>query len=212
MKKVLLLLMVLVLPMVAGAQKDISAEQALTIAEHFFAGQPASAKARKGAKASAMKVAYTSLRKGGEAALYVVNRGDDSGFVLVSADSDTDHPVLGWSDNGSFDYDTAPIQLKDMLEAYSQSKVHRESDAESSIDGLVELSDGRMAFQVNDGQRQRMIGISLKSAKHASQSACRASFAESGQLGCTLPLMSSWASRSSETCLMVPGTMPSLPM
>ena len=169
MKKVLLLLMVLVLPMVAGAQKDISAEQALTIAEHFFAGQPASAKARKGAKASAMKVAYTSLRKGGEAALYVVNRGDDSGFVLVSADSDTDHPVLGWSDNGSFDYDTAPIQLKDMLEAYSQSKVHRESDAESSIDGLVELSDGRMAFQVNDGQRQRMIGISLKSAKHASQ-------------------------------------------
>lgn len=156
MRKFLLLFMALVLPMVAGAQKDISAEKALTIAEHFFAGQPASAKARKGAKASAMKVAYTSLRKGGEAALYVINRGGDNGFVLVSADGDSDHPVLGWSDNGSFDYDTAPIQLKDMLEAYSQAQVQQETAASASNSGLVTLADGRMAIPTDEEGSQRL--------------------------------------------------------
>jgi hypothetical protein len=145
---------------------DISAEKALSIAERFFAGQPASTKAnaRSSAKASTMNVAYTSLRKSGSTALYVINRGSDEGFVLVSADSDTDRPVLGWSDNGSFDYDKAPIQLRDMLEAYSQSNQHRITDTGISIDGLVELQDSRIAIPSDDGQNQALRTIPLPPA------------------------------------------------
>lgn len=163
--------MALVLPMVANAQNDISAEQALDIAKRFFGGlsAPAKASARNGAKANAMQVAYTSLRKGGEAALYVINRGGDSGFVLVSADGNTDHPVLGWSDNGTFDYDKAPIQLKDMLEAYSHEDLQYITDPDVSIDGLVKLNNGRLVMQSPDDQRQMLRNVILPPVKQPSQ-------------------------------------------
>ena len=146
---------------------DISVEQALGIAERFFAEQHASAKvnARSGAKASAMNVAYTSYRQGGEAALYVINRSGDSGFVLVSAESDTDHPVLGWSDNGSFDYDKAPVQLRDMLEAYSHSSQKQKSQTDFSADGLITLSDGSLAIQETDGKQYSLRALGTTTAR-----------------------------------------------
>ena len=163
--------MALVLPMVANAQNDISAEQALDIAKRFFGelSAPAKASARNGAKANAMQVAYTSLRKGGEAALYVINRGGDSGFVLVSAEGDTDHPVLGWSDNGTFDYDKAPIQLKDMLEAYSHEDRQRITDVDVPTEDLVKLNDGRLVMQSPDDQRQMLRNVILPPVKQTAQ-------------------------------------------
>jgi hypothetical protein len=171
MKQLFLTLALVLLPAIAGAER-VDSDEALQIAERFFAQQSSSAESssvHRAAKADAISVAYTSFQKSGEVALYVINRGGDSGFVLVSADGDTDHPVLGWSDNGAFDYDKAPVQLKEMLEAYSHPNKNRETDAEFSADGLVELSDGRMAYQIDDGQYQRMIGIPIKSMKRSSQ-------------------------------------------
>lgn len=148
---------------------DISVEQALGIAERFFAGQHASAKvnARSGAKASAMNVAYTSYRQGDKVALYVINRGSNDGFVLVSAESDTDYPVLGWSDNGSFDYDKAPIQLRDMLEAYSHSSQKQKSQTDFSADGLITLSDGSLAIQETDGKQYSLRALVPTTARRA---------------------------------------------
>ncbi len=171
MKQLFLTLALVLLPAIAGAER-VDSDEALQIAERFFAQQSSSAESssvHRAAKADAMSIAYTSFQKSGEVALYVINRGGDSGFVLVSADGDTDHPVLGWSDNGAFDYDKAPVQLKEMLEACSHPNKNRETDAEFSADGLVELSDGRMAYQIDDGQYQRMIGIPIKSVKRALQ-------------------------------------------
>lgn len=151
---------------------DISAEKALSIAERFFAGQPASTKAnaRSSAKASTMNVAYTSLRKSGSTALYVINRGSDEGFVLVSADGDTDRPVLGWSDNGSFDYSKAPVQLRDMLEAYSQASEQPATAAATAVEGLVELADGSVAKKVTISENQVLRQIVLPpSTKRAAQ-------------------------------------------
>jgi hypothetical protein len=152
---------------------DISVEQAMGIAERFFAENHASPKdnARSNAKTGAMKVAYTSFREGGKAALYVINRGGDSGFVLVSAESDTNHPVLGWSDNGNFDYDKAPIQLKDMLEAYSHEDLQRITGTDVATDGLVELNDGRLVIQASDGQQQMLKTVMQPPAKRTAQ--CR---------------------------------------
>lgn len=150
---------------------DISVEQAMGIAERFFAGQHASAKvnARSGAKASAMNVAYTSYRQGDKVALYVINRGSNDGFALVSAESDTDHPVLGWSDNGSFDYDKAPIQLKGLLDAYSQTASLDKADAGFVENGGVKMTNGSVASVVTIGRTQTLMTIPQQPVQRAAQ-------------------------------------------
>ncbi len=163
MKKILLPLLGLV--MVTSLWADnISEEQAKQIAAEFF-GQSSSA--RRAIKTDKMRVAYTTRQKSGDAALYVVNLGDENGFVLVSAYANADHPVLGWSDNGSFDYESAPIQLKDMLEAYSHSNPQRKSAAEVSAQGLVEMADGSFAKLVTEGDYQTIVKMPTLPKKRA---------------------------------------------
>ena len=53
------------------------------------------------------------------AALYVFNDTESKGFVIVSG-NEQGNPILGWSDNGPFDYENAPCALKVMLELYSR--------------------------------------------------------------------------------------------
>ena len=45
--------------------------------------------------------------------------GNDQGFVLVSGETGTEDEVLGYCDHGSFDYDSCPVQMKDLLISYS---------------------------------------------------------------------------------------------
>lgn len=49
-----------------------------------------------------LKLVHTSQTETGEPSVYVFNRGVSSGYVVASAD-DMAYPVLGYSDNGSFD-------------------------------------------------------------------------------------------------------------
>ena len=163
MKQLSLTLTLVLLPIMMWA-RGVDQEEALQIAERFFAQRSTTTESssaqvvRRAAKTDEMRVAYTSLRDNGEAALYVINYGGD-GFVLVSGDDNTSYPVLGWSDNGSFDYESAPIQLKDMLEAYSHSNSQRKSAAEASAQGLMEMADGSFAKLVTDGERQTLITV-----------------------------------------------------
>ena len=54
----------------------------------------------------------------GDAAYYIFNIGDNRGFVIVSGDDRT-NPILGYSDEGYFDADKAPANLKAWLNEYA---------------------------------------------------------------------------------------------
>ena len=145
--------------------QDVNQEEALRIAEQFFAQRSSSAQTntRRAPKTDVMSVSYTASKESGNAALYVINRGGDDGFVVVNGNANTGHPVLGWSDNGTFDYDKAPVQLKGLLEAYSHSNSLPATASGVSAEGLVELADGRMAQQVKNGVRQSLLIINQPS-------------------------------------------------
>lgn len=160
MKKTTLILALALFPILMWAQ-SVSQNEALEIAERFFAQQPSStnAKTRRVAKVEGMSVSYTATKEGGKAALYVINRGDHGGFVVVSGTANTDYPVLGWSENGAFDYDQAPVQLKELLASYTQATPRRSAASEVPAEGLVEMADGRMAQLVKDGVHQSLLMI-----------------------------------------------------
>lgn len=66
---------------------------------------------------------------------YVFNIGNDAGFVIVSAD-DRAYEVLGYSTQGSFDFDGIPDNFKNWLEFYQNelvylSSLHDDAVAES---------------------------------------------------------------------------------
>ena len=54
----------------------------------------------------------------GAAAYYVFNIGQDRGFVIVSGDDRT-NPILGYSDQGSFDETKMPANMKAWLDEYA---------------------------------------------------------------------------------------------
>ena len=49
---------------------------------------------------------------------YYIFNDEDGGFVIVSGD-DCATPILGYSDEGGIDLDNMPIQLQELLQAYS---------------------------------------------------------------------------------------------
>ena len=51
--------------------------------------------------------------------VYVINLGEDQGFVVISGDTGTTAAVLGYCDQGTFSYDDAPCNLKALLQQYA---------------------------------------------------------------------------------------------
>lgn len=69
---------------------------------------------------SAPEPVFTSVTRGGDAAVYVFGTAKaGEGFLVVSAD-DCAQPLLGYSDSGTFDPDAMPPQMKWWLEEYSR--------------------------------------------------------------------------------------------
>jgi len=64
-----------------------------------------------------LELAYTFVASNGVATAYAFNF--DGGFVIVAAD-DCVSPILGYSDQGRFDYETAPDGLRFMLSEISR--------------------------------------------------------------------------------------------
>lgn len=124
MKKILSLLIVAFFATNALFADDVTVQQALQIASQFSKTPAVSlAKARRAQAAPASpQLAYTVKSKAdGKDNVYIINYGNDQGFVVVSGESGTDADVLGYCDHGSFSYDKAPIQMKDLLNSYSES-------------------------------------------------------------------------------------------
>lgn len=57
--------------------------------------------------------------KAGYSPYYVFERGNDEGFIIISGDDQT-IDVLGYSDNGTFDYENMPLGLQDLLNSYAR--------------------------------------------------------------------------------------------
>lgn len=126
MKKFLTLLLVSLFSAHTVLADDISVEQALEAASQFAtASQPNLAKVRgyrAPRKAPSPQLAHTMLSKVAveKGNVYVINLGNDQGFVIVSGDDGTDEEILGYCDHGSFSYEDAPIQLKELLDNYTR--------------------------------------------------------------------------------------------
>ena len=103
---------------------DVSAEQALQIARQFAQSPQTQQLSRRSAPAKPVAPTMAHVMRSKESQrdnVYVINLGNDQGFVIVSAEDGADDVVLGYCDHGSFDYDDCPIQLKDLLGSYSAS-------------------------------------------------------------------------------------------
>ena len=107
---------------VAVAQ-EVSIDEAQGRAVDFLKSQTDGAKRVKGADvAPQVSLAYTSKSED-KTCFYVFNAGEDEGFVIVGGD-EAAHEILGYCDHGSFDYDTAPANLKWWLSQYTEQIAH----------------------------------------------------------------------------------------
>ena len=107
---------------VAVAQ-EVSIDEAQGRAVDFLKSQTDGAKRVKGADvAPHVSLAYTSKSED-KTCFYVFNAGEDEGFVIVGGD-EAAHEILGYCDHGSFDYDTAPANLKWWLSQYTEQIAH----------------------------------------------------------------------------------------
>lgn len=117
MKKMLTLLLLVVAQTSVVLADDVSVEQALQTARELGATRPPKGELRA---TRWPQLAHTVKSKlSDKTNVYVVNLGDDQGFVLVSGESRTPDAILGYCDHGSFCFADAPIQLKDLLNSYS---------------------------------------------------------------------------------------------
>ena len=98
---------------------DISVERAMQLARQFCQNNPSSMRRANGS--SQLKMVYQAVSESdaSKADLYVFDRGNDEGFVIVSGNDATITPVLGYSDKGRFDYESAPCNLKALLKQYA---------------------------------------------------------------------------------------------
>lgn len=116
MKKIFLCLFVLFVGSIQLWAASVNEEQARKIAANFTRVIPSLRSAAK--DAGELTTAYVSLRNDGLSRFYVFNRGKSNGFVIVSGD-DRAEAVLGYTDNGSFDIDNIPPNMKWWLNEYA---------------------------------------------------------------------------------------------
>lgn len=67
----------------------------------------------------APKLVHTEVTQEGSPAIYVFNKGNKAGYLLLSAD-DQARPLLGYCDEGSFNEENMPPQMKWWLSEYTR--------------------------------------------------------------------------------------------
>ena len=113
MKKVVVFVLSLMMTMVVKAG-DVTPEQALQQAKDFLQEQVA-----VGVRTNRSQLVTSELKLTGRVSgLYVFNADGDNGYVIVSNDDRTT-PVLGYADNGKFDPDNMPENMRAWLQGYA---------------------------------------------------------------------------------------------
>jgi len=116
MKRELLLLMTVALMATSVQAAQVTEAQAMDVARHFVNGGTSKLKATPGAK---LTLAHAAKSSDGKADYYVFNRGDHDGFIIVSGE-DRVQPVWGYCDQGTFDYDKMPSNVKWWFSEYQR--------------------------------------------------------------------------------------------
>lgn len=121
-KRFTTLLAILTIGIAAAA--PISEQQARRIAVDFFTGGT-----RSGAASVSLEWSGRTLQSGiiqrsahtnaNDALLYIYNRDDSNGFVIVSGD-DNSRPIIGYSDSGVFDVENMAPATREFLSAWCQ--------------------------------------------------------------------------------------------
>lgn len=114
MKK-LLLLLILFSVSIFGLADDISADEAQAIATRFMEGGCLQSKSKgKLPMRLSLSKSHDQIQN-----YYIFNRGENEGYVIVSGNDGMDQLVLGYSESGSLDYNSAPCNLRWLLDVYS---------------------------------------------------------------------------------------------
>ena len=113
MKRNLLLILALFLGIATLQAKPVDVTTAQRLGQNFIQHKAMFVKNT----VNDLDLAYTYRAENGMATAYVFNF--DGGYVIVAAD-DCSSPILGYSDQGSFDYETAPDGLRFMLSEISR--------------------------------------------------------------------------------------------
>ena len=113
MKKSLCWIVVSLLSTLMGMAEVVTPSQALQIAEEFLGEELAPQRVR-----GMRGVAATAEQE--NAPLYVISRGDDKGFVLVSGD-DALTRIIGYTDHGNFDENNLPPALQDIMSSVEEA-------------------------------------------------------------------------------------------
>lgn len=114
MKKTLLLWLCLALLPIASKADKVTQTQAKQIALNFINKMGGT---RAGATTTPKQFKKSATTTANYAPYYVYNVEGNQGFVIVSGD-DAVGPVLGYSDNGSFEMENAPENIKAMLKLF----------------------------------------------------------------------------------------------
>ena len=105
-----------------------SLQEAQQIADQYFTSHAHQLRAPK--HGSSLQYAWTASQPDGMPAFYVFNRGEEDGFIIVSAE-DITYSVLAYSDSGHFSETDMPANTKTWLTAYCHA-IHHAVQASSS--------------------------------------------------------------------------------
>ena len=94
--------------------KPISRAQALQQAAQFMKQQ------HDGRRLSPVSLAAAGTTTEDNCPYYAFNRGNGNGFVIIAGDDAVAESVLGYTDNGQFDYDQLPPNMKEWLDDYAR--------------------------------------------------------------------------------------------
>ena len=141
MRKILFALALVMIPMLVFSQHR-SETEAFTIAQEFWGNKVHRAKLKTVSQSSLVKAkARANTRdasaplSNGKQSFYVINDEEHNRFVIVSSDERL-RKILGFSDNGIFDPETAPIGLVDMLDNYDEQYTSVYSDLDKAPEGV----------------------------------------------------------------------------
>lgn len=97
----------------------ISFDKAKNIAKEFFAMQQKGKNPHNGQRMAPAEANTPVMAEAGVENLWVFNNGGNNGFVVI-ANEDTENPVLGYSEEGTYNYTRLPEELRLLLTDYSR--------------------------------------------------------------------------------------------
>lgn len=114
MKKFLFLAATLLMTALSAVAATVTPDEAL--ARLSGARQKMAAPGKNGVRPSLVMTATTDA---GTPAVYIFNRPDDDGYMLLSADDEA-YPLLGYADSGSFDAGNIPPAMQWLIDEYAR--------------------------------------------------------------------------------------------